>query len=367
MAKSSLPCILLVLFLVAVTCSACDNGTTTGFKGMFIFGDDVVDNGNNNGLLPLFVKGNYMPYGIDFKDGPTGRFTNGKTVVDFVADNLKLPYPPPVPDFFHQGTNILQGVNFGSSGTGILGITGSALVGIQHMDDQINKFKNNILPKLKEKLGCKGQTILPQYLFVIGTGNNDYYSYYILKQYLVVPPKAFAAKLVKNYLKYIQKLYNEGARKFLLISPYPIGCGPGLVKEKKGCIKFINDAVNLFHDQLLIMIKQSKNKDMPDAEITVLNSGKIIMDVVNKVTAAPDAGITKVGCAITNVDCACCKTDYKDVCKKGGQVCLNRKEYLYYDGMHLTEAANSYLASKAFSTSTNDVSPVNLQKLSGAA
>lgn len=88
----------------------------------------------------------------------------------------------------------------------------------------------------------------------------------------------------------MQKLYNEGARKFLLISPYPIGCGPGLVKEKKGCIKFINDAVNLFHDQLLIMIKQSKNKDMPDAEITVLNSGKIIMDVVNKVTAAPDAG-----------------------------------------------------------------------------
>lgn len=74
-----------------------------------------------------------------------------------------------------------------------------------------------------------------------------------------------------------------------------------------------------------------------------------------------------MGCAITNVDCACCKTDYKDVCKKGGQVCLNRKEYLYYDGMHLTEAANSYLASKAFSTSTNDVSPVNLQKLSGAA
>lgn len=128
MAKSSLPCILLVLFLVAVTCSACDNGTTTGFKGMFIFGDDVVDNGNNNGLLPLFVKSNYMPYGIDFKDGPTGRFTNGKTVVDFVADNLKLPYPPPVPDFFHQGTNILQGVNLGSSGTGILGITGSALV-----------------------------------------------------------------------------------------------------------------------------------------------------------------------------------------------------------------------------------------------
>lgn len=47
----------------------------------FIFGDSLVDNGNNNGLLTL-ARANYRPYGIDFPQGASGRFTNGRTFVD---------------------------------------------------------------------------------------------------------------------------------------------------------------------------------------------------------------------------------------------------------------------------------------------
>lgn len=47
----------------------------------FIFGDSLVDNGNNNGILTL-ARANYRPYGIDFPLGSTGRFTNGRTYVD---------------------------------------------------------------------------------------------------------------------------------------------------------------------------------------------------------------------------------------------------------------------------------------------
>ena len=45
---------------------------------MFVFGDSLVDNGNNNNLYS-FAKANYFPYGIDFYQGPSGRFSNGKT------------------------------------------------------------------------------------------------------------------------------------------------------------------------------------------------------------------------------------------------------------------------------------------------
>lgn len=48
---------------------------------MFAFGDSLIDDGNNNGLNS-FAKSNYYPYGIDFYQGATGRFCNGKTVVD---------------------------------------------------------------------------------------------------------------------------------------------------------------------------------------------------------------------------------------------------------------------------------------------
>ena len=51
---------------------------------LFIFGDSLVDNGNNNAILTL-ARANYRPYGIDFPQGTTGRFTNGRTYVDVLG------------------------------------------------------------------------------------------------------------------------------------------------------------------------------------------------------------------------------------------------------------------------------------------
>jgi hypothetical protein len=51
---------------------------------MFVFGDSLVDNGNNNGIITL-ARANYRPYGVDFPDGPSGRFTDGKTIVDVLG------------------------------------------------------------------------------------------------------------------------------------------------------------------------------------------------------------------------------------------------------------------------------------------
>jgi hypothetical protein len=50
----------------------------------FVFGDSLVDSGNNN-YLPTLSKADIRPNGIDFKafgGKPTGRFTNGKTIAD---------------------------------------------------------------------------------------------------------------------------------------------------------------------------------------------------------------------------------------------------------------------------------------------
>lgn len=50
----------------------------------FVFGDSVFDNGNNNALNTT-AKVNYSPYGIDFARGPTGRFSNGRNIPDFIG------------------------------------------------------------------------------------------------------------------------------------------------------------------------------------------------------------------------------------------------------------------------------------------
>lgn len=50
----------------------------------FIFGDSLYDNGNNNDLVTE-AKANFPPYGIDFPDGPTGRFSNGRNIADIIG------------------------------------------------------------------------------------------------------------------------------------------------------------------------------------------------------------------------------------------------------------------------------------------
>lgn len=56
---------------------------------LFIFGDSLSDSGNNN-ELSTDARANYLPYGIDFPGGPTGRFTNGRTAVDIISNSF--PY-----------------------------------------------------------------------------------------------------------------------------------------------------------------------------------------------------------------------------------------------------------------------------------
>jgi hypothetical protein len=48
----------------------------------FIFGDSLVDSGNNN----YIARANYPPYGVDFPGGSSGRFTNGLTTVDVIGN-----------------------------------------------------------------------------------------------------------------------------------------------------------------------------------------------------------------------------------------------------------------------------------------
>ncbi|OMP03046.1 Lipase, GDSL [Corchorus olitorius] len=94
---------------------------------LYVFGDSLLDSGNNNILLTL-AKANYPPYGKDFPNGTaTGRFTNGRTIADFIAEFLGLPYSPPVLSV-HAPT--VTGLNYASATCGILPETGSSFVRI---------------------------------------------------------------------------------------------------------------------------------------------------------------------------------------------------------------------------------------------
>lgn len=82
--------VVLVLLLVDYVISQDDIDLTKGAS--FIFGDSLVDAGNNNYMQTL-SKADITPNGIDFKasgGNPTGRYTNGRTIGDIVGKSPSL-------------------------------------------------------------------------------------------------------------------------------------------------------------------------------------------------------------------------------------------------------------------------------------
>lgn len=74
-------CIVIMKMLVIYAHGHGQESTTSLTPAMFIFGDSLIDSGNNN-YIATIAKADYFPYGIDF-GFPTGRFCNGLTAVDF--------------------------------------------------------------------------------------------------------------------------------------------------------------------------------------------------------------------------------------------------------------------------------------------
>lgn len=77
--------VLVVMCFCARACSQPRQPQEAQVPCFFIFGDSLVDNGNNNRIVTL-ARANYRPYGVDFPQGPTGRFTNGRTFVDVLGN-----------------------------------------------------------------------------------------------------------------------------------------------------------------------------------------------------------------------------------------------------------------------------------------
>ena len=55
-----------------------------GHVAFFIFGDSIVDVGNNK-YITTYLLENFFPYGETFSKYPTGRASNGRLIPDFIG------------------------------------------------------------------------------------------------------------------------------------------------------------------------------------------------------------------------------------------------------------------------------------------
>ncbi|KZV41275.1 GDSL esterase/lipase-like [Dorcoceras hygrometricum] len=102
---------------------SCCQSPTRCFEAIISFGDSLADTGNlfrltgsNVSRLPC----SRPPYGETFFHHTTGRYSDGRLVIDFIAESLGLPLVQPYVGG-ENSTSIGQGVNFAVAGATALG------------------------------------------------------------------------------------------------------------------------------------------------------------------------------------------------------------------------------------------------------
>ncbi|KAJ0704148.1 putative triacylglycerol lipase [Helianthus annuus] len=359
--------LLLITFTAAAAAAGSDEGGTLGAS--YIFGDSLVDAGNNN-FLPTLSKANIKPNGIDFKPSggkPTGRYTNGRTIGDIVGEELgQQHYAVPFLDPNSTGQVILYGVNYASGGGGIMNATGQIFVNRLSMDIQIDYF--NITRKQIDKLlgaSKAREHVMKKSIFSITIGSNDFLNNYLLPVLSIgarvsQSPDAFVDDLISHLRSQLTRLYQLDARKFIIGNVGPIGCIPyqrtiNQLNENE-CVALPNKLALQYNAKLKDLVAEL-NDNLPGATFVHANVYDLVLEL------------------ITNYDKYGFNTASKACCGNGGQyagiipcgptssLCEDREKHVFWDPYHPSEAANVIIAKQLLQGDPKYVSPMGLKEL----
>lgn len=312
----------------------------------YVFGDSLTEVGNNNYLQSL-AKSNFPFYGIDYEGGKaTGRFTNGRTIGDIISAKLGVQSPPPYLSLAPNDDAILKGVNYASGGAGILNDTGLYFIQRMTFDDQIKSFEKT-KEAIKAKIGQEAaEKHVNQAVYFIGMGSNDYVNNF-LQPFLAAGQQythdEFVELLTSTLGEQFTRLHQLGARKMIFHGLGPLGCIPSQrVKSTRGiCLKQVNLWVQEFNSKVEKLVA-TLNKHLPYAQISFADTYPIVLDLIENPTS--------YGFKISNTSCCNVDTSVGGLCLPNSKLCNNRREYVFWDAFHPTDAANAVLADKIFTT-----------------
>lgn len=312
------------------------------FPAIFVFGDSTVDPGNNNYIGTPF-KSDFPPYGIDFANHvPTGRFTNGRLVTDFIASYAGIKeYVPPYLDPTLSMEELLTGVSFASAGSGFDTLT-ATLTQVIPVIKQVDCFKEYVR-RIEEAVGKeRAGELIKKALFVISAGTNDY----VLNYY--GPPirshtytiSAYHQFLVQIIQQFIQDLVDMGARKILMAGVPPIECLPIVITlnslhsdafHKRNCIDSLS-SVGPDHNQLMGQTLKDMQRTSVDLHLLYADIHKPLRNIFqnSRIFGFEDANS---GCCGTGL----LETSF--LCNPDSPVCSDASSYVFFDSVHPTERA----------------------------
>ncbi|CAJ1949507.1 unnamed protein product [Sphenostylis stenocarpa] len=343
----------------------CHSATITclpqNHAALFILGDSLFDNGNNNYInTTTAYQANYAPYGETFYKYPSG--SNSGCVVCISAELAKLPILPP---YLHPDrVEHVYGVNFASGGAGALRETAQGFV--VDLKTQASYLKN-VKNSFSERLGkAIAEEIVSKSVYLISIGSNDYGSLVRPNSNPVILPvdhQPFVDTVIGNLTDVLREIYNLGGRKFGFVNVGEIGCSPGvrvLVNNGSTCFEEIS-AIARLHNIALSKRLQELEKELKGFKYGINDfygaSSQVLKDP------------TKYGFKESSKAC-CGGGPYRGDGSCGGkrgikeyELCDNPNEHVYFDSIHLTDRASQHFGELIWNGNRTVTSPYNLKQL----
>ncbi|XWS15335.1 hypothetical protein CRYUN_Cryun35bG0086900 [Craigia yunnanensis] len=342
------------------------------FPAIYNFGDSNSDTGGYNAALAEIPS----PSGETFFKQPSGRASDGRLIIDFIAENLGLPYLSAYLDSI--GTNFRHGANFATGGSCIQPACGYSPFNLAKQISQFIHFKarttafynqlwlNRKIPPHKIDLPRPGD--FSKAIYTLDIGHNDL-AYGYLQHRAEEKIRASIPDILSQFSQAVHLLYKEGARVFWIHNMDPMGCLPFSVMlyqpkahnlDQNGCVKPQNKMAKEFNRQLKEKVSQLRIQ-LPSAAFTYVDVYSAKYELISNAKNQGFVDPSNFCCGSYgyhghHVDCG-----KKVNGTVYGNSCSHPSRHISWDGIHLTEAANLWVANRILNGSFADP-PVSIEE-----
>ncbi|KAL6878339.1 hypothetical protein ACP4OV_012509 [Aristida adscensionis] len=351
--------LMLPLAIILLLCShaVASDGAGVGpscYTRMFSFGDSLTDTGNVAAVSPnLSVTA--LPYGETFFHRATGRFSDGRLIVDFIAEALRLPF---LPAYLRGKTasDFRQGVNFAVAGATALPLSVFRDMGLDMriippfpLDVQLewfNRMLSLLAPTEQER-----KDVMENSLFLMGKiGSNDYNHPFFQNRSFETEIKPLVPKVIAKIEHAVKVLIGLGAKTVLVPGVAPTGCTPRSLAmfpsnnpgdyDQAGCLRWLNDFAEYHNHLLRTMLLQIPS----DPTVTIIYAD--YYSSIYEITSKPlSHGFSRGGALV-----ACCgdggpyNSGTLFSCNATSLLCPDPSKRISWDGQHYTEAAYHFVS-----------------------
>ncbi|GJN40413.1 hypothetical protein PR202_gb29621 [Eleusine coracana subsp. coracana] len=315
---------------------------------VIVFGDSIVDPGNNNDLATL-IKANHPPYGKTLsttrppEDIPTASYpatSSGLGVKQLLPAYLGVELSP---------EDLLTGVSFASGATGFDPLT-PVVVSVISLEQQLryfDEYRGKLVAVAGEEETAR---IIDGALFVVCAGTDDVANTYFTTPFRSVEYDipSYVDLLVSGAEDFLRKVSSRGARKIGFVGMPPVGCVPsqrtlggGLTRQ---CEEKRNWAAQLYNARIQDMIHRLNNNG--DSSGTTL---VVYLDIYRILDDLMERG-DKYG--FTETTKGCCGTGTIEVTglcdARFVSVCDHVSNHVFFDSYHPTERAYRIIVDDIF-------------------